>query len=117
MSLGISAMVSAFGPERELPLRQLVGSSFLMPGRVGDVSGIKVVSVVQGHPAGSVTVFDADGKPIGTVDAELGELLAEPWDRSSHITLFKSVGIASQDNAAAAATLSDAENLDLGTVI
>jgi ornithine cyclodeaminase/alanine dehydrogenase-like protein (mu-crystallin family) len=273
MSLAISSMVSAFGPERELPQRQLVGSSFFMPGRVGDVSGIKIVSVVPGHPAGIVTVFDADGEPIGSVDgstltairtaaasglatrvlaspeassmamlgagamargqieavrevrdiahvvvwsrspdranalaedvggiavaspdeaianadivttatpstiplfnhdslrqavhinaigaytpdmveippqtvqaafrvvddyeaaraeagdliqagvsadAELGELLAEPWDRSSDITLFKSVGIASQDIAAAAAALANAENLGLGTVI
>lgn len=68
MSLAISSMVEAFGPDRELPQRQLVGSSFFMPGRVGEVSGIKVVSVVPGHPSGIVTVFDADGEPIGSVD-------------------------------------------------
>ena len=61
-------MVEAFGSDRELPLRQLVGPSLFMPGRVGEISGIKVVSVVPGHPSGIVTVFDADGEPIGSVD-------------------------------------------------
>jgi ornithine cyclodeaminase len=68
MSLAISSMADAFGADRELPARQLLGSSMFMPGRVGDLSGIKVVSVVPGHPVGIVTVFDADGEPIGSVD-------------------------------------------------
>jgi ornithine cyclodeaminase len=68
MSLAISSMTGAFGADRELPGRQLLGSSFFMPGRVGALSGIKVVSTVPGDPVGIVTVFDADGVPIGSVD-------------------------------------------------
>ena len=48
---------------------------------------------------------------------ELGELLGQPWHRTHDVTLFKSVGIASQDIAAAAAALANAETLDIGTVI
>lgn len=95
MASAISAMVDAFGPDRELPLRQLVGSSMFMPGRVGAISGIKVVSVVSGHPAGIVTVFDGDGQPTGSVDgatltairtaagAGLASRILAPYDAST----------------------------------
>ena len=39
-----------------------------MPGRVGDVMAVKVVSTVPGNPAGMVAVFDGDGSPLGIVD-------------------------------------------------
>jgi len=39
-----------------------------MPGRVGDVSGVKVVSTEPGRPSGIVAVFGSDGAPIGFVD-------------------------------------------------
>jgi ornithine cyclodeaminase len=68
MSDAIDAMRAAFGDDRETPLRSLLGSSLFMPGRVGSVSGIKVVSTVPGNPAGIVVVFGADGAPIGAVD-------------------------------------------------
>lgn len=54
-----------------------------------------------------------------TPDAELGELVhgSAPGRRSpDEITLFKSVGVAVQDAAAAAAVLARAEELDLGYV-
>ena len=68
MADAIEAMVVAFGDDREIPHRQLLGSSFFMPARVGRTSGIKVVSIVPGKPVGIVTVFDGDGVPIGSVD-------------------------------------------------
>lgn len=68
MADAIEAMADAFGPDRENPQRQLIGASFFMPGRVGPISGIKVVSTVPGNPAGVVAVFDGDGTPIGIVD-------------------------------------------------
>jgi ornithine cyclodeaminase len=64
----IDAMEDAFGPDRQLPQRELLGSSFFMPGRVGLISGVKVVSTVPGNPAGIVAVFDGQGAPIGIVD-------------------------------------------------
>jgi ornithine cyclodeaminase len=39
-----------------------------MPGRVGDTSGIKVVSTEPGSPSGIVVVFAQDGGPLGFVD-------------------------------------------------
>ena len=68
MADAIDAMEDAFGADRQLPQRELVGSSFFMPGRVGTTSGIKVVSVVPGNPVGIVAVFDAEGSPVGIVD-------------------------------------------------
>lgn len=68
MSAAIDAMTSAFADDRETPVRQLLGSSLFMPGRVGDVTGTKVVSTVPGKPYGIVAVFDADGACLGLVD-------------------------------------------------
>ncbi len=68
MPVAISAMQSAFSDDRETPRRVLLGSSLFMPGRVGDLSGVKVVSIVPGNPAGVVVVFGADGSPLGAVD-------------------------------------------------
>jgi ornithine cyclodeaminase len=49
-------------------------------------------------------------------DAELGELL-NGFVRPEGITLFKSVGIASQDVAAAARALVNAREMGLGTEV
>lgn len=68
MPLAIDAMLSAFGSDKETPLRIALGSSLFMPGRVGTTSGIKVVSTVPGNPVGIVVVFGEDGSPLGTVD-------------------------------------------------
>ena len=68
MVAAIEAMEIAFGDDREVPLRSLLGGSLFMPGRAGRDSGVKVVSVVPGNPVGIVAVFGADGSPIGFVD-------------------------------------------------
>lgn len=68
MNDAIGAMRTAFDRNREIPQRQLLGSSMFMPGRVGSISGIKVVSTVPGNPVGVVVIFDAEGSPIGLVD-------------------------------------------------
>lgn len=68
MSEAIRAMEQAFGDDIEVPVRNLVGASMFMPGRVGDESGVKVVSTVPGKPFGIVAVFDADGACSGLVD-------------------------------------------------
>jgi ornithine cyclodeaminase len=64
----IEAMRVAFDVDREVPLRQLLGSSFFMPGRVRGTTGVKVVSTVPGNPVGLVAVFDDMGTPLGIVD-------------------------------------------------
>lgn len=68
MTDAIEAMYSAFSRDRETPMRQAIGSSLYMPGRVGTISGIKVVSTVPGNPVGVVAIFDHDGTPLGFVD-------------------------------------------------
>ncbi len=68
MSEAIDAMRLAFGRDTENPLRQLVGSSFVMPARVGGDVAVKVVSTVPGSPVGIVIVFDETGAPVGSVD-------------------------------------------------
>ena len=68
MPEAIEAMRSAFGDDRAVPMRSILGSSAFMPGRVGSHSGVKVVSLVPGNPAGLVAVFGEDGSPIGIVD-------------------------------------------------
>jgi alanine dehydrogenase len=68
MTVAINAMYAAFGDDREVPVRHVLGSSAFMTGRVGDVTGVKVVSIVPGNPAGIVAVFGSDGAPIGLVD-------------------------------------------------
>lgn len=68
MPSAIAAMRAAFGPDREVPPRTLVGPSLFMPGRAGAHTGVKVVSVVPGDPVGVVVVFGPDGTPLGMVD-------------------------------------------------
>ena len=68
MPEAIAAMRLAFGDDREVPLRSVMGNSAFMPGRVGSYSGVKVVSLVPGSPSGLVAVFAEDGSPIGIVD-------------------------------------------------
>jgi ornithine cyclodeaminase len=67
MSDAIRAMEHAFSAEAETPLRTMVGSSLVMPGRLEDVIAVKVVSTVPGNPAGLVVVFGPDGAPLGLV--------------------------------------------------
>jgi ornithine cyclodeaminase/alanine dehydrogenase-like protein (mu-crystallin family) len=64
----IEAMRTAFDVDREVPLRQLLGSSFFMLGRVRGTTGVKVVSTLPGNPVGLVAVFDDMGTPLGIVD-------------------------------------------------
>ncbi|HKZ25686.1 MAG TPA: hypothetical protein VJ398_07825, partial [Acidimicrobiia bacterium] len=68
MSEAIDAMQEAFGDDRETPPRTKLAGSLFMPGRVGAHTGIKVVSVVPGSPAGIVVVFGPDGAALGAVD-------------------------------------------------
>ena len=68
MEHAIDAMRAAFVRDREIPQRQQLGASMFMPGRVGNTSGIKVVSMVPGSPSGIVVVFAHDGTPFGFVD-------------------------------------------------
>jgi ornithine cyclodeaminase len=63
----IRAMEHAFSAEAETPLRTMVGTSLVMPGRLEDVIAVKVVSTVPGNPAGLVVVFGPDGAPLGLV--------------------------------------------------
>jgi len=64
----IAAMRLAFGDDRDVPVRSVLGNSAFMVGRVGSSSGVKVVSLVPGNPSGLVAVFAGDGSPIGIVD-------------------------------------------------
>ena len=68
MSEAIDAMRDAFRDDRETPQRLLLGSSLFMAGKVGDHTGVKVVSIPPGDPAGIVVVFDGQGHPVGLVD-------------------------------------------------
>jgi alanine dehydrogenase len=68
MSAAIDAMVPAFSDDRETPLRNLLGPSLFMPGRVAGITGVKVVSTVPGKPFGIVAVFDGEGACRGLVD-------------------------------------------------
>lgn len=68
MSACIDAMERAFSDDVEVPVRNLLGPSLFMSGRVGDDTGVKVVSTVPGKPFGIVAVFDADGACRGLVD-------------------------------------------------
>ncbi len=68
MTAAIETMVTAFGDDREVPARVQIRSSLFMPGRVGEITGVKVVSTAPGSPSGIVVVFDGSGRPIGLVD-------------------------------------------------
>lgn len=68
MSDAIASMRDAFGEDTEVPQRQAVGGSLVMPGRVGSSMAVKVVSTVPGSPAGIVVVFDAVGTAVGIAD-------------------------------------------------
>lgn len=68
MSDAIGAMEEAFGDDIEVPARSLLGPSLFMPGRVGDRTGVKVVSTVPGKPFGIVAIFDEEGACTGLVD-------------------------------------------------
>lgn len=68
MAAAIESMRMAFGSDTETPLRQTVGASLVMPGRVGDSTAVKVVSTIPGSPSGIVVVFNHEGAPVGIVD-------------------------------------------------
>ena len=68
MAAAIESMEVAFGDDREVPIRTLLGGSLFMPGKAGEHSGVKVVSIVPGNPVGIVAVFGPDGSPVGLVD-------------------------------------------------
>jgi alanine dehydrogenase len=68
MSAAVESQVAAFSDDVEIPLRQQLGVSMFMPGRVGENTGIKIVSTVPGNPVGLVMVFGSDGSPLGLVD-------------------------------------------------
>ncbi len=68
MKDAIAAMREAFRGDRESPQRVLLGRSLFMAGRVGDHTGIKVVSITPGDPAGIVVIFDHSGHTVGAVD-------------------------------------------------
>lgn len=68
MEAAIESMRIAFDRDREVPQRVQLGDSMFMPGRVGDQTGVKVVSLVPGNPVGLVAVFDNAGNAIGIVD-------------------------------------------------
>jgi len=68
MGACIDAMRVAFGDDTEIPPRVALAGSLFMPGRVANVTGVKVVSTVPGNPAGLVVVFGPDGSPLGLVD-------------------------------------------------
>jgi alanine dehydrogenase len=68
MSAAIGSMEQAFSDDREVPVRTLLGPSLFMPGRVGSITGVKVVSTVPGKPFGIVAVFDENGACTGLVD-------------------------------------------------
>lgn len=64
----IDSLRSALATQWPLPQRQLLGNSLIMPGVVGDMVGVKVVSTVPGNASGLVIVFDESGGAVGTVD-------------------------------------------------
>ncbi|MFP3914203.1 MAG: ornithine cyclodeaminase family protein [Actinomycetota bacterium] len=68
MAAAVESQIGAFSDDIEIPLRQQLGGSLFMPGRVGDHTGIKIVSTVPGNPAGLVMVLGPDGSPLGVVD-------------------------------------------------
>lgn len=68
MSAAVESQIAAFSDDIETPLRQQLGMSLFMPGRVGDHTGIKIVSTVPGNPVGLVMVLGPDGSPLGLVD-------------------------------------------------
>lgn len=68
MELAIESQAAAFSEDVEVPLRRELAGSMYMPGRVGEHSGIKIVSTVPGSPSGLVLVMSPDGSPLGIVD-------------------------------------------------
>lgn len=63
----IDSLRTALATPWEVPQRQTVGTSLVMPGMVARNVGVKIVSTVPGAPAGIVVVFDESGEPYGIV--------------------------------------------------
>lgn len=68
MDEAIESMRVAFAGDTQIPQRVQLASSMFMPGRVGEITGIKIVSTVPGNPVGLVAIFDGSGQPVGVVD-------------------------------------------------
>ncbi|CAN5194382.1 ornithine cyclodeaminase [soil metagenome] len=68
MATAIEAMRLGLGDDRDVPMRAVLAGAAFMPGRAGEFTGVKVVSLVPGNPAGLVVVFGPDGNPLGLVD-------------------------------------------------
>lgn len=68
MKAAIEAMRIGLGDDREVPLRSFLRGSAFMPGRAGENTGVKVVSLVPGNPVGLVAVFGPNGDALGIVD-------------------------------------------------
>jgi ornithine cyclodeaminase/alanine dehydrogenase-like protein (mu-crystallin family) len=73
--------------------------------------------VVDDHEAAAEEAGDLIQAGRLPADATLTDLLAGRQIPDAEVTVFKSVGIASQDVAAAAAALSAAARQDLGTAL
>lgn len=67
MPLAIKSMELAFSGKAETPLRSILDNVAVMPGMIGDVKAVKIISLSSGNP-GIVAVFDSDGLPMGVVD-------------------------------------------------
>ncbi len=121
MEDAIDALRTAFGPDTDAPQRQLVGNSFIMPGRVQQHVAVKVVSTVPGNPAGICAVFDGEGTPLGLVDGptltaiRTGAVagLATGILAPSHATTFAMIGAGAmaRDQIAAIREVRDIERI------
>lgn len=68
MERAIDQIADAFGPDCEIPQRLSLNGAKVMPARVGDDMGVKIVSLTPGNPAGLVVIFGSSGQPLGIVD-------------------------------------------------
>ena len=127
MSECIEAMVHAFGGTRDGQSRTRLGGSLVLLGLLDGQASVKIVSTGPGDEAGIVAVFVVDDRKAAASeagdllrvarrpDADLAELLAgRTGPDGQPFTLFKSVGIAAQDAAAAIRALDNAERLGIG---
>jgi ornithine cyclodeaminase len=76
-------------------------------------SAFVVVDDMDGAASEAGDLIQASRAP----DLDIGALLALPRTRAHSRTLFKSVGVATMDVAAAVIALRNAERMDLGTVV
>ena len=67
MPAAIDAMEIAFSGQAQTPLRSILDNVAVMPGLIGDIKAVKIISLSSGNP-GIVAVFDEEGLPRGVVD-------------------------------------------------